>query len=60
MTFYLQRNPSGRVILSPTHVPSNSVIEAIEAEDWPSARLQVQELAFNRVDGYGWYLPESR
>lgn len=58
MTFYLQRNPSGRVILSPTHVPSNSVIETIEAKDWMSARSQVQDLAFNHVEGYGWFSPE--
>jgi len=58
MTFYLQRNPSGRVFLSPTHCPSNPVIHTIEAIDWLSDRSQVQDLTFNHVEGYGWYMPD--
>lgn len=58
MTFYLQCNPSGRVFLSPTNSPSSVVIQTIEAKDWMSARSQVQDFAFNHVEGYGWFSPE--
>jgi hypothetical protein len=60
MTFYLQHTPAGRVFLSPASSPANTVIQTIEADGWLLARNKVQELEFNHIDGYGWYMPGYR
>jgi hypothetical protein len=59
MTFFVQHN-SGRVFIDTRlHITSTS-IEEIEADSFIEARLLLNELEFDKVDGYGWFLPGVR
>ena len=60
MTFYLQHNSHGRVFIDTRQHITAHAIETIEASSWIAARYEVNELGFDKVDGYGWFLPGVR
>ena len=56
MTFVLQSNKDGRVILDKRLHMNNVRIRDIEASSWKEARASISEYEFNKVDGYGWFV----
>lgn len=60
MTFFVQHNNSGRVFIDTRLHITSTPIEEIEADSFIEARLQLNELEFDKVDGYGWFLPGVR
>ena len=60
MTFYLQHNKEGRVFLDKREHASHTTIRTIKASSWREARETIHEFEFDKVDGYGWFLPKGR
>jgi len=60
MTFYVQHNVNGRVFIDTRPHLTAMQIETIEADNWYTARLQVNEWGFDKIDGYGWFIPGVR
>ena len=56
MTFVLQSDKDGRVILDKRLHMNNVRIRDIEAPSWKEARASISEYEFNKVDGYGWFV----
>lgn len=59
MTFYLQHNEKGRVLIDKREHASHTTIRTIEASTWIEARNTISEYEFDKVDGYGWFLPKG-
>lgn len=55
MTFVLQSNKEGRVILDKHLHLGNAQIREIEASSWIEARASIHEFEFVRSEGYGWF-----
>lgn len=60
MIFHLQHTPKGQVFLDKHQHLTATSIQTIEADSWFEARLQVNELGFDKIDGYGWFIPGVR
>ena len=60
MTFYLQHNKEGRVFIDKREHASHTTIRAIDAATWGDARNNISDYEFDKVDGYGWFLPKGR
>lgn len=60
MTFYLQHNDEGRVVLDTRLHAKNTHIRDINASSWREARETIHEFEFDNVDGYGWFLSKGR
>ena len=59
MTFYLQHNKEGRVLIDKREHASHTTIRAIDAASWSDARDKISDYEFDKVDGYGWFLPKG-
>ena len=59
MTFYLQHNKEGRVFIDKRKRASHTIIRAIDANSWVEARNSVSDYEFDKVEGYGWFLPKG-
>ena len=59
MTFYLQHNKEGCVLIDKREHASHTTIRAIDAASWGDARDTVSDYEFDKVEGYGWFLPKG-
>ena len=59
MTFYLQHNKEGRVFIDKREHASHTTIRAIDAVSWGDARDKISDYEFDKVEGYGWFLPKG-
>ena len=59
MTFYLQHNKEGRVLIDKREHASHTTIRAIDAASWGDARDTISNYEFDKVEGYGWFLPKG-
>ena len=59
MTFYLQHNKEGRVLIDTREHASHTTIRAIDAASWGDARDTISDYEFDKVDVYGWFLPKG-
>ena len=60
MTFYLQHNKEGRVFIDKREHARHITIRAIDAASWGDARDKISDYEFDKVEGYGWFLPKGR
>ena len=59
MTFYLQHNKEGRVFIDKREHASHTTIRAIDAASWGDAHDKISDYEFDKVEGYGWFLPKG-
>ncbi len=59
MTFYLQHNKEGRVFIDKREHASHTTIRAIDAASWGDTRDTISDYEFDKVEGYGWFLPKG-
>ena len=59
MTFYLEHNKEGRVFIDKREHASHTTIRAIDAASWGDARDKISDYEFDKVEGYGWFLPKG-
>ena len=59
MTFYLQHNKEGRVLIDKREHASHTTIRAIDGASWGDARDTISDYEFDKVEGYGWFLPKG-
>ena len=59
MTFYLQHNNKGRVFIDTREHTSHTTIRTIDAGSWIEARNSISEYEFDKVEGYGWFIPKG-
>ena len=60
MTFYLQHNKEGRVLIDKREHASHTTIRTIDAASWGDARDTISDYEFDKVEGYGWFLPKGQ
>ena len=59
MKFYLQHNKECRVFIDKREHASHTTIRSIDAASWGDARDTISDYEFDKVEGYGWFLPKG-